>query len=150
MASTTSKITIDHGEIRRWAEERGANPAIAIGIRDNESGGVCLHLPGSNGHGSLREIGWKDWFKRFDQGKLALLYQEHTAGGEKSDFNQIVSRKTAEEVSDAVGGKGRSVPPIRASKQERALGARSSKPARSAALKPAAKKSASARARTRL
>ncbi len=107
--STTSKVTTDHDEIRRWAEERGAKPAAVIRTEsDDDPGIIRLDFPGYSGEGSLEPISWDEWFKKFDERKLALLYQEHTANGEKSNFNKIVTRKTADEVEEAVGGKRRS------------------------------------------
>ncbi len=115
--STTSKVTTDHEEIRRWAEERDATPAAAIrGESDDGAGIIRLDVPGDNGGGQTEELGWDEWFNKLDKHKLALLYQEHTAGGENSNFNQIVSRKTAEEAHSAVGGKGRSAAHKRAEK----------------------------------
>ena len=108
--STTSKVTTDHDEIRRWAEERGAKPAAVARTErgDDDPGIIRLDFPGYGGAGSLEEIGWDDWFDKFDESNLALLYQEHTANGEKSNFNKIISRDTADEVTSAVGGRGRS------------------------------------------
>jgi hypothetical protein len=65
-------------------------------------------FPYNRNAGSLNEISWDDWFKKFDAERLALLYQEHTAGGEMSNFNKLVSRQAVDEVEAAVGGKGRS------------------------------------------
>jgi len=110
-SSTASKVTTNHYEIRQWAEERGAKPAAVVrakGNNDSDSGIIRLDFPGHNGEGSLEEITWDDWFKKLDDCGLALLYQEHTAGGEQSKFHNIISRETAEEVNSAVGGKGRS------------------------------------------
>ncbi len=107
--STTSRVTTDHEEIRRWAEARGAQPAAVIRTeRDDDLGILRLDFPGYSGAGSLEQISWDEWFKQFDERKLALLYQEETAGGQKSNFNKIVSRETAQEVESAVGGRGRS------------------------------------------
>ena len=114
--STTSKVTTDHGEIRRWAEERGATPAaVIVTENDDDPSMIGLDFPGYSGEGSLEQISWDEWFKKFNEHNLVLLYQEHTAGGEKSNFNKIISRETAEEVNSAVGGKGRSASPKRAS-----------------------------------
>jgi hypothetical protein len=110
-SSTASKVTTDHYEIRQWAEERGAKPAAVArteGNNDSDFGIIRLDFPGHNGEGPLEEITWDDWFKKLDDCGLALLYQEHTAGGEQSNFHNIISRETAEEVNSAVGGKGRS------------------------------------------
>jgi hypothetical protein len=131
--STTSKVTTDHGEIRRWAEERGAKPAAVIRTEsDDDPGIIRLDFPGYSGAGSLEEISWDDWFKKFDERGLALLYQEHTANGEKSNFNKIISRDTAEEVERSTGGKGRSASHKQAGKSaKRAAASRSNGAARS-------------------
>ena len=44
----------------------------------------------------LEEISWEEFFEKFDESDLALLYQEETAKGEKSNFNKLVGRETAE------------------------------------------------------
>ena len=100
MASTTSKVTTDHEEIRRWAEERGARPSAVIRTESNDDPGIIrLDFPGYSGTGSLEEISWDEWFSKFDERGLALLYQETTAGGERSNFNKIVSRETAQQAN---------------------------------------------------
>jgi hypothetical protein len=97
MSKAKSKVTFDHDEIRRWAEERNAKPASVRGTGGGgDIGMIRLDFPGYSGEGSLEQISWEDWFKKFDERNLALLYQETTAGGEKSNFNKIVSRETAE------------------------------------------------------
>jgi hypothetical protein len=42
----------------------------------------------------LEEISWEESFEKFDREKLALVYQESTARGQKSNFNKIFSRET--------------------------------------------------------
>ncbi len=117
LPSTTAKVTTDHDEIRRWAEQRGAKPATVLRPgNDGEPGSVRLDFPGDGAPGSLEEMSWDGWFKKFDQSSLALLYQEQTAGGERSDFYEIITRETAEEAAIAVGGKGRSAAHKRARK----------------------------------
>ena len=89
--------TTDHDEIRQWAEERGARPTCVRGTGGKgDTGMIRLDFPGYSGADSLEEISWDDWFRSFDENGLALLHQETTAGGEKSNFNKIVSRETAE------------------------------------------------------
>lgn len=105
-ANTSSRVTTDHDAIRRWAEERGAKPVLASKSAGKPAG-VRLELPGSRDT-SLREIGWDEWFQRFNKGKLALLYQQQTADGERSSFCEIVPCEKADEVEQAVGGRGRS------------------------------------------
>jgi hypothetical protein len=108
VASTSSRITTNHDAIRCWAEQRGAKPAIVLaGKVDHDPGTVRLEFPGSRDN-SLREISWEEWFAKFDRSKLALLYQEQTADGERSNFCKMVRREKADEVESAVGGRGRS------------------------------------------
>lgn len=106
VANTSSRVTTDHDEIRRWAEERGAKPVLAA-ESDGKRASVALELPGSRDTSS-REISWDEWFQKFDKSKLALLYQQQTADGERSSFCEIVRREKADEVEQAVGGRGRS------------------------------------------
>jgi hypothetical protein len=97
MSKAESKVTFDHDEIRRWAEERGAKPACVRGTGGNgDIGMIRLDFPSYSGEKSLEHIDWDEWFKKFDEQNLALLYQETTASGERSNFNKIVSRETAE------------------------------------------------------
>ena len=45
---------------------------------------------------ALEVISWEEFFEKFDEADLALLYQEETADGERSNFNKLVGRETAE------------------------------------------------------
>ena len=106
VANTSSRLTTDHDAIRRWAEERGAKPVLAS-KSDGEPASIRLEFPGSRDT-SLREISWDEWFQKFDKSKLALLYQQQTADGERSNFCEIVRCEKADEVEQALGGRGRS------------------------------------------
>ncbi len=89
-------MTTDHDEIRRWAEERDARPSCVRGTGgEGDIGMLRLDLPGYSGEGKLEEISWDDWFDKFEERGLALLYQDTTARGEKSNFNKIIARETA-------------------------------------------------------
>ena len=89
----TSNTTTDHEEIRRWAEDRGATPACVRGTGSrNDIGMIRLDFPGYSGEGKLEPISWEDWFEKFDEQNLALVYQDTTAEGQKSNFNKLVSR----------------------------------------------------------
>ena len=101
MSKAESKVTFDHDEIKRWAEERGAKPACVRGTGNSgDVGMIRLDFPGYTGEESLEHISWDDWFGKFDERNLSLLYQEQTAGGERSNFNKIVSRETAESAEE--------------------------------------------------
>ena len=54
---------------------------------------VAARLPGIHrAEDKLQPISWEEWFEKFDERKLALVYQEETADGEKSNFNKLISR----------------------------------------------------------
>jgi hypothetical protein len=94
--SASSRPLTDHNEIRSWAEERGAHPSCVRGTGDNNDVGMIrLDFPGYSGEGKLEEISWDEWFDKFDESGLALLVQDETARGQRSNFNKLVSRHTA-------------------------------------------------------
>jgi hypothetical protein len=96
--SNLAKTTTDHNEIRRWAEERGGKPTHVKGTGGKGDPGILrIDFPGYSGEGKLEPISWDDFFKKFDEQQLALTYQEVTAEGQKSNFNKLISRHTAEE-----------------------------------------------------
>jgi|ERR1051326_574452 hypothetical protein len=102
-------VSTDHNEIRRWAEQRNGQPACVKGTGDEGDIGILrIDFPGYSGEESLQHVSWADWFKKFDERKLALLFQEKTAGGAESNFNKIVSRETAEESKKGKSSGGRS------------------------------------------
>ncbi len=89
-----STATTDHEEIRQWAEERGATPACVRSTGGKGDIGILrLDFPGYSGEESLEPMEWAQWFQKFDEQGLALLYQETTAGGAMSNFNKLVSRE---------------------------------------------------------
>lgn len=88
---------VDHDEIRQWAEERGGQPACVKGTGGGEDTGMIrLDFPGWTGEESLQPIDWDQWFEKFDDSNLALLVQDTTGSGEKSNFNKLVKREHAE------------------------------------------------------
>ena len=96
MSEHLSHTTIDHEEIRKWAEARGAKPACVKKTGGKSDVGILrLDFPGYSGADSLEHIEWDEFFEKFDESGLALVYQDHTAAGEKSNFNKLVSRENA-------------------------------------------------------
>jgi hypothetical protein len=92
-----SKTTTNHDEIRKWAESRGGKPAtVARTEHDGEAGVLRIDFPGYSGADSLKEITWDEFFAKFDEKKLAFLYQDKTSSGEESRFFKLVSRDTAD------------------------------------------------------
>ena len=89
-----SRVTTDHKEIRRWAEERGGHPAVmraSDGLED--AGMLWINFPGYNGDGRLEPIEWDAFFEKFEENGLAFLYEEETPGGVESRFNKFVRRE---------------------------------------------------------
>ena len=94
--TSASRVLTDHDEIRRWAEERKAAPACVRGTGSgNDPGMIRLDFPGFSGARSLEHIDWNEWFRAFDENGLALLVQDQTAGGQRSNFNKLISRENA-------------------------------------------------------
>jgi len=88
-----SRTTRDHDEIRRWAEARGAVPAEVKGTeRDGEAGIIRFEFPKAPNHNDskLEKISWEEFFEKFDNNNLELVYQEKTADGQRSNFNKLV------------------------------------------------------------
>ncbi len=103
-----SKTTQDHDEIRQWAESRGALPAeVASTETANQTGILRFEFPkATNANDSaLKQISWDDFFEKFDQSGLALVYQDVTADGEKSNFNKLIY---PEDESSSSGDKAKS------------------------------------------
>lgn len=90
--SAESKTT-QHGEIRRWAEERGGYPTGVNGTGGGDDPGILrIDFPGYSGEDSLEKISWDEFFQKFDEKKLAFLYQDKTSGGEISRFYKLIPR----------------------------------------------------------
>jgi hypothetical protein len=102
----SSKTTRNHDEIRRWAEERGAVPCEVAGTeRGGQTGILRFEFPNASNRNdkNLREVSWEEFFEKFDENNLELLYQDHTAEGAKSNFNKLIhpgSEKRSERRSD--------------------------------------------------
>jgi hypothetical protein len=148
-----SKTTQEHEEIRRWAEERGAEPACVKGTGDEgDIGMLRLDFPGYSGEESLQHITWDEFFQKFDERNLALLYQEETAGGERSNFNKLVSAQTAQGAKRASHRRrSGSASPVKKSAAKKSAVKSSAKKApakKSAAKKSPAKKNAPAKKKT--
>jgi hypothetical protein len=91
--ATETKKTTDHEEIRRWVEERGGKPArVRETGSDGDPGILRIDFPGGAGEESLEPISWDEWFQKFDEQQLAVLYQDEKASGEGSTFLKLVKR----------------------------------------------------------
>jgi len=86
-------VTTDHDEIREWVESHGGHPSVVKRTQRGRNGGGVLRIdfPGFSGEESLQETSWDEWFRVFDERKLAFLYQNQG----DSRFNKLVSRSAA-------------------------------------------------------
>ncbi len=85
---TLANTTTDHQTIRKWAEQRSGRPAR---VKTSEPGEI-LRIDFGEPDESLEEISWDEFFRIFDDRKLAFLYQERTQSGETSRFSKFVER----------------------------------------------------------
>jgi hypothetical protein len=88
---STAKTTTDHDTIRKWAEQRGGRPAAVAATHEEDEGGL-LRIDFGKKEDALDEIGWDEFFRTFDERKLAFLYQDRTEAGGESRFFKFVRR----------------------------------------------------------
>lgn len=92
-AKHAAQTTINHDEIRSWAERHGGRPAaVARTHSDGDVGIIRVMFPDApnSEHGALVEISWDEFFEEFETRKLALLYEPDGM------FSKIIGRDTAE------------------------------------------------------
>ncbi|MBV1795675.1 hypothetical protein [Siccirubricoccus sp. G192] len=85
-------VTTDHATIRKWAESHGGKPgAVNRTHTDDDVGIIRIMFPESSHSESaaLVEISWDEFFRQFEESKLALLYEKD------GRFSKIVGRDTA-------------------------------------------------------
>jgi hypothetical protein len=77
--------TRNHDVIRRWAEERQAQPATVPGTEhDGRPGVLTFDFPGYGGE-RLKHVSWDEWFRTFDERNLVYLFQERLNNGRPSN-----------------------------------------------------------------
>jgi len=89
-------VTIDHKQIRQWAEARGGRPATVKATEENNHAGI-LRLDFGPRDPGLEEISWEEFFEKFDAADLAFLHQDKTADGSTSRFHKFVSRSATQD-----------------------------------------------------
>ena len=82
-----AQTTTDHETIRKWADARGGRPARVKGTGDAKDAGL-LRLDFGKPDESLDAISWEEFFEKFDESQLALLYEDEPG----NRFNKLVSR----------------------------------------------------------
>jgi hypothetical protein len=100
-----SRMTKDHDEIRRWAEERGGSPASVKGTaKGREAGLLRIDFPGFSGEGTLQKINWEEFFDKFDEQNLTFLYDSK----KDSRFNKFVCGPAGKSASRSRSSNSRS------------------------------------------
>ena len=87
----SSETTTDHDTIRKWIEQRGGTPSVVKDTEDKDGEGI-LRVDFAEPDAALKEIPWDDFFRTFEDRKLAFLYQDKTADGGESRFFKFVNR----------------------------------------------------------
>ncbi len=96
MPTKSSHVTIDHEEIREWAELRCGRPSMVTGTGEEGHAGILrIDFPGYGGRGTLEPISWAEFFEKFEENNLALVYSAH-AHGHRSNFNKFIARETVD------------------------------------------------------
>ena len=88
-----AEMTTDHATIRKWAESKGGKPAAVKRTHKGDDVGIIrIMFPDAphSEHDALTEISWDEFFREFEERKLALLYEPD------SMFSKIVGRDTVE------------------------------------------------------
>ena len=88
-----AETTTDHETIRKWADSKGGKPAAVDRTHAGGDVGIIrIMFPGApqSEHENLVEISWEEFFREFDERKLALIYDPN------SRFNKVVGRDTVE------------------------------------------------------
>ena len=93
MPEHEARKTVDHQEIRRWAEARGGRPVTVRGKEEESDDGTGVLRIGFNSGHALETLEWEDFFDKFEDEDLAFLYQEKTRDGKPSRFFKLVSRE---------------------------------------------------------
>ncbi len=91
--SSSANTTTNHEVIRLWTEDRGGVPASVSSTTEGDDVGLLrIFFPGQGSGDQLDEISWEDFFGKFEEAKLAFIYDVHTAEGSLSRFSKFVQR----------------------------------------------------------
>jgi len=84
--SAATRIT-DHDTIRRWAEERDGHPATVATTREGDDAGILrIDFEGTEAEG-LERISWEQFFRTFEESRLAFLSQDRTETATPAAFS---------------------------------------------------------------
>jgi hypothetical protein len=90
--TSQSATTIDHDQIRRWVEARDGTRAAVRATEAGDDPGILRIRFSDDSADHLESIGWDEFFDKFEEAGLAILYQDQTAGGGTSRFHKFVKR----------------------------------------------------------
>lgn len=138
-----AKTTTDRKKIQQWVEKRGGKPACVRGTGGKgDTGLLRIDFPGYSGAETLQEIGWDEFFEKFEEQNLAFLYQDTMAGGDPSNFSKFVDRNSTEGrrggKKKAARGKAGGAAARGTGKKAMKKGSKSAKTAKSASRKKSA------------
>src|SRR6056297_4094327 len=84
----STRVTVDHDTIREWVEERNGKPShVKATAADDDPGVLRIDFPGYSGGEDLEAIPWEEWFEKFEESNLALIFRQEEESGEASNFN---------------------------------------------------------------
>jgi len=101
-----SRTTKDPDEIRKWAEVRGAVPAEVASTESSRGPGILRFMfpkAPKRKDAELREISWEDFFQKFKENNLEMVYQDKTAAGRTSNFNKLIHPENVKRSSTSHG-----------------------------------------------
>ena len=79
------KITANHGEIRRWVEDRGGCPGLLPAKHGRDRLAVAFDPA------DCEPVTWEEFFTRFEREGLAFVY-DPDGNGEAASTAKLVSR----------------------------------------------------------
>jgi hypothetical protein len=82
-----AQTTTDHDTIRMWAEARNGWPSRVKGTGDATDPGL-LRLDFGKPEEDLEAITWDEFFEKFEESELALLYEDEP----DNRFSKLVRR----------------------------------------------------------
>ncbi len=88
---STATTTTDHKFIRHWVEQRGGRPTKVTGVPEKGGEGI-LRIDLAEPDEKLAEISWDEFFRTFEDRKLAFLHQDKQ-GEKASQFFKFVRRE---------------------------------------------------------
>lgn len=91
-------MTTNHEEIKKWAVENGARPAIIDQQQARgDTVGIRLNFPGKEDEELLsvsqtRDISWDEFFRIFEEEDLTFLYTEDKQTSNPTDWYSFDNR----------------------------------------------------------